>query len=173
MLASLPRIADGVLARIPRMEPVREIIRNQLPTERTPFRPLASTAPPGAQLLQTVREYDALVFRGMATDLALATLTSRKTHEDEVIDALAAMAGMRLPTEAVREVTIEQLSIGHELADDLHTTKGLLLVSRGQVITEQLLTRVKNFEMTTGLNGRILIVDDKRIGAHDGERLVM
>lgn len=161
MLASLPRMADAVLARIPRMEPVREIIRHQLPTDRNPFRPMAGDAPEGARLLQTVREYDALTFRGMAADLALATLSSRKTHESEVIDALAEVAGMRLPTEAVREVSIDQLAVGQELADDLHTTKGLLLVSRGQFITEQLLMRVRNFEMTTGLQGRILIVDQE------------
>jgi response regulator RpfG family c-di-GMP phosphodiesterase len=163
MLASVPRIADAVLARIPRMEPVREIIRHQLPTDRNPFRPLADGAPEGALLLQAVREFDVLTFRGMAADLALATLTSRKTHSAEVIDALAKSAGMRLPTEAVREVTIDQLAIGHELADDLHTAKGLLLVSRGQLITEQLLMRVRNFEMTTGLQGRILVVDDDRV----------
>jgi response regulator RpfG family c-di-GMP phosphodiesterase len=159
MLASLPRMADVVLARIPRMEPVRDIIRHQLPTERNPFLPMADTAPEGARLLQTVREYDALVFRGMAADLSLARLTSRKTHDPEVIDALARGAGMRLPTGAVREVTIEQLTVGHELADDLYTAKGLLLVSRGQCITEQLLMRVRNFGMTTGVQGRILIVD--------------
>lgn len=160
MLASLPRIADVVLARIPRMEPVRDIIRHQLPTDRNPFQPLAGTAPEGARLLQTVREYDALVFRGMAVDLSLSTLASRQTHDAEVIDALARKAGMRLPTETVREVTTEQLTVGDELAGDLYTTKGLLLVSRGQCITEQLLMRVRNFEMTAGLQGHILIVDN-------------
>jgi hypothetical protein len=44
------------------------------------------------------------------------------------------------------------------LADDLCSAKGLLLVSRGQVITERLLIRVRNFETTTGLQGKILVV---------------
>lgn len=158
MLASLPRLADSVLARIPRLEPVREIIRHQLPTERNPVVPLHANAPSGARLLQTVREYDALVHRGTPADLALATLTFRKVHDEPVITALAKMGGMRLPAEAVREVTIDELTIGHELADDLHTAKGMLLVSRGQVLNERLLVRVRNFEMTAGLQGRILIV---------------
>lgn len=158
MLASLPRLADSVLARIPRLEPVREIIRHQLPTERNPVVPLHANAPSGARLLQTVREYDALVHRGTPADLALATLTFRKVHDEPVINALAKMGGMRLPAEAVREVTIDELTIGHELADDLHTAKGMLLVSRGQVLNERLLVRVRNFEMTAGLQGRILIV---------------
>lgn len=159
MLAALPRTADSVLASIPRLEPVRDIIRHQMPTDRNPFLALPDSAPEGARLLQTVREYDALVHRGMPADLALGTLSFRKTHAPELITALAKTAGMRLPSEAVREITIDELTVGHELADDLHSAKGLLLVSRGQVVTEQLLTRVQNFEMTTGLRGRILVVD--------------
>lgn len=159
MLARLPKLADSVLARIPRLEAVRDIVRHQLPTERNPVRPLAPEAPAGARLLQAVREYDALVWRGTPPDLALATLASRGTHEDELLTALAQIAGMRLPNERVREVAVDELGIGHELANDVYSAKGVLLVSRGQVITERLLIRVRNFEMTTGLQGRILVVD--------------
>jgi CheY-like chemotaxis protein len=159
MLASLPRLADGVLARIPRLEAVREIVRHQLPTDRTPVAPLHPDAPHGAWLLQAVREYDALVWRGMPPDLAVATLSSRKIHDREVLRALAEVGGLGLPNEAVREVGIDDLTIGHELANDVYSAKGMLLVSRGQVITERLLVRLRNYEMTTGLQGRILIVD--------------
>lgn len=159
MLTKLPRMADAVLARIPRLEPVRELIRFQLPTDRTPVLPLPDEAPDGARLLQSVREYDALIHRGMPVDLALATLSARQSHDQVMINALAEVAGLRLPNKTVREITVEQLIAGHELADDLRSANGLLLVSRGQVITEQLLLRVKNFEMTTGLHGRILVQD--------------
>jgi len=67
--------------------------------------------------------------------------------------------------EPVREITIDELLIGHELADNLHTAKGLLLVSRGQIITEQILTRVRNFHASTGLQGRILVADEIHIDA--------
>ncbi|HEX8628955.1 MAG TPA: hypothetical protein VF755_12375, partial [Catenuloplanes sp.] len=158
MLARLPKLAEGVLARIPRLDAVREVIRYQLPTERAAGTALSAEAPPGARLLQAAREYDALVWRGTPADLALATLSSRKTHAEEILRELAEMSGMRLPNEAVREVQIDELMIGHELADDLCSAKGLLLVSRGQVITERLLIRVRNFETTTGLQGKILVV---------------
>jgi CheY-like chemotaxis protein len=159
MLAALPGQADSVLARIPRLEAVRDIVRHQLPTDRKPMLPLAEGAPEGARLLQAVREFDALVYRGMPDDLALATLSVRKTHEKDVILALASIAGMRLPNEAVKELTVDELAIGDELVDDLSTATGLLLVSRGQVISERLLTRVRNFAATTGLRGRILVTD--------------
>jgi response regulator RpfG family c-di-GMP phosphodiesterase len=159
MIARLPALADSLLARIPRLEAVREIVRHQLPTDRSPVKPLADDAPAGARLLQAVREYDALVWRGMPADLAIAALSARKIHSREVVLALAEVGGMRLPNEAVREIEADELAIGHELADDLHSAKGLLLVGRGQVITERLLIRVHNYEMTSGLQGRILIAD--------------
>lgn len=157
MLSSLPKLADSVLARIPRLEPVRDIVRHQLATDRTPFGPLADDAPEGARLLQAVREYDALVWRGMPPDLALATLSFRKSHEDRILIGLAQAAGMRLPHEAVREIGIDELAVGQELASDLYSAKGVLLVSRGQVVTERLLIRVQNYETTQGLQGHILI----------------
>jgi CheY-like chemotaxis protein len=159
MLAALPRLANTVLAKIPRIEAVREIIAHQLPTDRSPVTPLRSDAPDPARLLQVVREYDTLIFRGMPPDLVLATLAFRKIHLDEHLTALAKVAGMRLPNEAVREITVDELSVGHELASDLRSAKGLLLVSRGQVITERLRTRVQNFEASTGLEGKILVID--------------
>lgn len=159
MLASLPRLADSVLANIPRLEPVREIIRQQLPTDRVPVTPLSHDASAGARLLQAVREYDALVHRGTDPNVAIGMLTFRKIHVPDVVAALATVADMHQGSEAVREIRVDELLIGHELAADLHTSKGLLLVSRGQIITEQLLVRVRNFHASTGLQGKILVAD--------------
>ncbi|WP_344173971.1 response regulator [Pilimelia columellifera] len=159
MLASLPKLADSVLAKIPRLEAVRKIIRHQLPTDRTPFTPLAADAPEGARLLQAVREYDALVWRGMPPDLALATLSFRKIHDAKTVRAFAQVTGMRIPNETVRDIGIDDLRVGHELADELYSARDVLLVSRGQVVTERLLLRVHNYETTQGLKGRILITD--------------
>jgi FixJ family two-component response regulator len=165
MLEALPMLADSVLARIPRLDAVREIIRQQLPSDRNPITPMRPDASTGARLLQAVREYDALVYRGTEPNVAIGMLTFRKIHVPDVIAALASVADSRQTSEAVREVSIDELLIGHELAGDLHTAKGLLLVSRGQVITERLLVRVRNFHASTGLQGRILVADEIHVDA--------
>ena len=71
MLAQLPKLADSMLARIPRLEAVRDIVRAQLPTDRDPVTALHPDTVDAARLLQVVREYDALVNRDTPADLAL------------------------------------------------------------------------------------------------------
>jgi response regulator RpfG family c-di-GMP phosphodiesterase len=158
LLASLPYRADSLLARIPRLEGVREIVRHQLPTDRNPMSPLRPDAPYGARVLQAVREYDALVWREMPPELAISTLSSRKIHDPELLLALAGIGAMRLSNEAVREVDVDELTIGDELAIDVYSVKGALLAARGQVVTERLLARLRTEELTTGLRGRILVI---------------
>ena len=46
----------------------------------------------------------------------------------------------------------------YELADDLHSSNGILLIARGQVVTERLLVRVRNFAESAGLRGQITII---------------
>ncbi|MCU7722324.1 response regulator [Actinoplanes sp. KI2] len=97
VLDSMFQQAAAVLAHIPDLAPVRTIIQHQRPTDRQPARPLAVHAPPGARVLQAVREYDALTHRGIPADQALATLAERGTHEPAVIEALAAFTEAQLP----------------------------------------------------------------------------
>ncbi|NJC74218.1 response regulator [Planosporangium thailandense] len=158
MLANLPHLTDSVLARIPRLEAVREIIRHQLPTDRDPMSPLRPDAPDGARLLQVVREYDALIWRDTSPDLAIATLSSRKIHDPEILGALAEIVGMRLPNEAVRGVEVDDLATGDELASDVHTVDGTRLAARGQVVTERLLVRLRDQTLTPGLQNPILVI---------------
>ncbi|GAB1641344.1 response regulator [Krasilnikovia sp. MM14-A1259] len=158
VLADLFDRAAAVLAHVPGLVPVRSIIRYQLRTDRDPMHAPSADAPRGALVLQAIREYDALIHRGTPVDLALATLETRKTHDPAVITALAEFAGIGLPNQDVREVTADELHVGDELADDVHSAMGLLLISRGQTVTDRLLHRVRNFNDSTGLQGRILIL---------------
>ncbi|NJC74217.1 response regulator [Planosporangium thailandense] len=159
MLASLPKLADDVLARIPCLDAVREIVRHQLPTDRNPMVPLRPHAPSGAWLLQAVREYDALVWRGMPRDVAIAALSSRKIHSRDLLIALAVVGWPRLSNDTVREVDLDELALGDELAGDVYSAKGMLLVTRGQVITDRLLIRLRNYEVTGDREGPVFVVD--------------
>lgn len=151
MLASLPGLADSMLARIPRMDPVRDIIRGQQPTEPPPAGPAPDTAPPGTRVLQAVREFDALTHTGTPPAQVPAILTKRGTHDPALIEALAQTAGKPEPAKAVREIDVDELRIGQELAADVLSDTDQLLISKGQTVDERLLARVRNFAKTEAL----------------------
>jgi response regulator RpfG family c-di-GMP phosphodiesterase len=113
MLTELQTHADDVLARIPRLETVREIVRFQRPTARTHATAMPADAPEGARVLQAAREYDSLVWRGTSPQQAVSALFLRGTHSDGILCALAALAAAPDTGPVVRK--IESHDLGAEL----------------------------------------------------------
>jgi response regulator RpfG family c-di-GMP phosphodiesterase len=154
MLDRLPQLADDVLRRIPRLEAVRDIVREQEPVD-LPQGSRANASRP-ARILQAVREYDAMVARGMDEAEAIALLRQRPRHDKDILDKLQAIASVP-DAAAVREVDPSSLWVGAVMAADLHSSNGLLLVARGQPLTHQLLARLRNYADLSGLSGRPVI----------------
>lgn len=159
MLEALPDLADGVLRRIPRLEPVREIVRAQEPVDDpNPDRLVKASRP--ARIVQAVREYDALTTRDHSPAMAIQVLRQRRHHEPEVIDALQAVVSAS-EDGAVREIDVEELTPGLVLAADLRSSSGMLLVNKGHRLTEEMVARIRNFSVLSGVDGRPLIVDGR------------
>ena len=159
MLAAMPSLADGVLARIPRLDPVREIVAAQQPVDQPDTGQLARAGLP-ARVLQAVREYDALTCRGYPPENAVGLLRQRHHHSTAVVDALQT-AVSTLGTAEVQEIDVSQLRRGLVLAADLRTTKGMLLVSHGHTLTDEMLARIRNFSKLQGLAGRPMIMKSR------------
>jgi hypothetical protein len=156
MVDALPRLADGVLRRIPRLEPVRDIVRAQEPVDNPEWNRLNEAGTP-VLVVQAVREYDALIVRGDAPIAALELMRQRRYHQPDILQALAAVASKGLigPT---RRIEVSALCVGQVIAADLYTEQGLLLVSCGQVLTEEMIARIHNFAELSGLAGLPLIL---------------
>jgi FixJ family two-component response regulator len=156
MLDALPELAEGVLRRIPRMEPVRQIVREQQPVgavDEVRF----GYAGRGARLLQAIREYDALRARGRSPDDALNDLRDRDYHDAEVLDALAETVLRAEGGTALQVMDAAALTEGMQLGADLYSAKGTLLVGQGQTLTPELLARIRNFAELSGLRGRPVV----------------
>lgn len=148
MVDELPALADHLLAGIPRLDTVREIIRSQHIS-------LSSNAPLGTKLLLLASELDTLTERGLSEDVIAASI---KEHEDlygvdavAAFTALAAIVATESSSQVVQLVRVAKIKIGMILAADVKTRDGLLLVGRGQEVSESLLARIQNFSRTTGL----------------------
>lgn len=151
MLQSLPAVADEVLGRIPRMDAVREIVREQQPVDHPDLEALAHAQQP-VRVLQAIREFDAMMASGHQPQNAIGILRQRAYHDAEVVDALAAVVSVNQATE-IREVELAALTPGLVMAADLRTSAGMLLASHGHVLTPELLARIRNFASLGGLDG--------------------
>jgi FixJ family two-component response regulator len=145
MVGELPGLADRLLAGIPRLETVRNIISSQLQWE-------SEHAPIGTKVLKLAADIDTLTERGLEAEVLGARLEEQEDAYGAVVfAAYRASQANSDPAQKVTLVSLKDLKIGMRLAGDVRTHDGLLLVGRGQVVTESLLSRIRNFESTTGL----------------------
>lgn len=156
MLESLPAITEGVLGRIPGMEKVREIVHAQQPVDNPDPDRLTATSL-SAKVVQATREFDALTSAGHTPETALGILGQRPHHPHDILVALQTVAQISEPAE-VREVDVSYLHPGPVLATDVRSSNGVLLVSQGHTLTDELLTRIRSFAELSGLEKRPMIV---------------
>jgi response regulator RpfG family c-di-GMP phosphodiesterase len=155
MIHNLPETADRLLAGIPRLEDVRAIVRAQQPVDHLDSRRLAGADQP-TLLVQAVREYDALTTRDYLPTNAIGVLRHRPHHDPAILDALAAVV-VANDDDATDPRVDPSCCPGMVLAADLRVANGMLLVSHGHVLTEDLLSRIRNFAKLSGLDGRPLV----------------
>lgn len=159
LVAKLPSITEQVIANIPRMETVREILASyQKPLCRLPSGPDAEVVRRGAQVLRVATDFDVLESQGDSSAEALEVLRQREgTYEQDVLEALAASLDVARVEGEVQEVAAAELVAGMVLAEDVRTANGVLLVARGFEITARFLERVHRLPVGT-LKERIRIV---------------
>jgi CheY-like chemotaxis protein len=145
LLGETPKVTQGILARIPRLENVASILAHA-------SRPDAAKAPSdpavaaNAAVLMNVLEFDALTSRGEGTETAIATLRARFGSKNEpLLVHLAALQGAAATGPRLREIRLREVAPGMILMDDLRTELGTLLVSRGYEISQSFIDRMRNF----------------------------
>jgi response regulator RpfG family c-di-GMP phosphodiesterase len=148
MIQRLPRIAADLIASIPRLEEVREILLHQ-DDPYVPDVPSAvkssGGAPVGSRILKAALDLDALEQSGLATDVAIATLRSRSGwYAPVVIDSLASCLNAAQLELKIKELALSEVRPGMVLANDVKTRNGLLLIARGQEVTRGLVERLQN-----------------------------
>ncbi len=142
--------AEGLLARIPRLDAVAALVGAQFKGE-LPSSVLAarSLEPVLAQAFFTACRF---AERSAQTDdaAALADLSGRL--DGAVYAALEGVVG-GLGRREMRPVTcsVEELLTGMVAREDIVTTTGVLLVSTGHEITELMLQRLRNFHRKAGV----------------------
>ncbi len=138
-LLALPLTAARILSHIPRLDAILELLR------------AAATPPEGAVLavepaiVRVVNHIDLLASTGMAAGAILDVLTDRCTEYPMSVLSLLhrrqAVAGRDAPTMSVR---LSDVELGMRFTSEVRTPHGLLLCTRGQLVTQSLLDRVQH-----------------------------
>jgi putative two-component system response regulator len=143
MFFAHPETGARLLAKIPRLETVAELIRRQ---ER-PATDLSLTESfrQFTRILSLAVELDRRIFRGVAPADALADMRVSRRFDHMMLDALEGYATQDRRFE-VRKLRLRELSAGLALDKDVRSKDGkLLILKEGTVLTDTWIERLGNF----------------------------
>jgi response regulator RpfG family c-di-GMP phosphodiesterase len=143
MVARLPEVTRGILGNIPRLEGVLKILDDvYLPFDAETQERLPGTA---ARLLRIVFDHDVLESAGMTTQAALDTMRDRdRSYDPALLETFARLCGAAERV-GIRDIALDELRSGMVLLQDVRSVSDVLLISRGQTATPELLLRLRNF----------------------------
>ena len=167
MLSELPRMGYNLLANIPRLGPVAEIVLYQNKNFDGSGFPVDNEAgdsiPIGARILRVLVDLVHLEEEGIPTAKALELLPKRKgCYDPAVLDAAFACFDVYLASPASAETTSQALRLadlraGHVLLSNVETSEGMLIVTSGTEITAVLLQKLHNFGALSGIKEPIYV----------------
>jgi response regulator RpfG family c-di-GMP phosphodiesterase len=152
LVGRIPEIGARLLAHIPRLAPVAEIIRHQgksmgeagVPDEGGPRKGVSLSA----RILHAVVDMQILESAGLEPAAALLRLRQESKHYDpDVLNAIERL-GVRTQEEAtedVEECMVENLVSGLILASDAMSDEGVSLIAAGTQLTPLLVERLRGF----------------------------
>ena len=157
-----PSIGHDLIKNIPRMEEIARIVAYQekyfdgtgIPLDKVK----GEDIPLGARILKVSLDFDKLQSAGLSPEMAVKRL--RKTperYDPKVLNALTSTISIGEKA-VVQELALNELKGTMVLADDIRTTEGALLVSKGQEVTWPLIARLRNFSRTKHIHEPIRVI---------------
>lgn len=157
-----PFMGADLVAAIPRMKPVAEIIRYQDKPYGTPTFSDDSHAgeviPMGARILKVALDFDALLAVGKSQAEAIAQLKEQKDQYDpKVLDALIATLSEDVKFE-VKSVGVAELRDGMILVENIQSSQSELLASKGQEVTQSMRLRLQSLTNSSPIREPFMVM---------------
>lgn len=145
----VPGVASNLLAHIPRLEPVLQIL-NAIRAGDKELKTLGDgTIGLGARILLLALDYDTLVTQGHSAEIAMQNVRAKSARYGEaLVEKFATLMGAGSATAEVREIPLRLVQPGMTIMDDLRTHMGTLLVPRGFEVSQTFIERMRNFGTT-------------------------
>lgn len=150
MAARVPEISRKLVGAIPRLEEVAAAIgwhRARFDGQpATPHVPSGADLPLAARVLRVAVDFDTGTSQRPAVQDTLAAMTADAgAYDPRVLEALVGIHGGEAVGGEPLEIDIDQLEPDMVVFDDVLTTDGVMLISRGTVVTEPLVLRLENY----------------------------
>jgi CheY-like chemotaxis protein len=148
-----PSVAYGLLSKIPRLEPIAWMIEQQ-------NRPVIDDDSEaeirmGAEILRLILAYERLIHKGTSRTDAVHLLTRQNPDfSPAFFDALVTLDPNAEEGET-KKCRIEDLAPGMIIQQEVRTTAGGLLVSKGHEVTPTVIFRLKNFQARRAIAGSV------------------
>ena len=168
-----PFMGADMVAAIPRMKPVAEIIRFQ----DKPYRAAEGSNDPhtgerlpiGARILKVALDFDALLSTGKSQANAITILKGRKdVYDPNVLEALITSVTTGWKPQ-VQSVGITGLQDGMILVEDIHSGTGELLASKGQEVTASMRMRFLGLGSFAAIKEPLSVIHPKQTGLPKGD----
>jgi response regulator RpfG family c-di-GMP phosphodiesterase len=165
MLTRVPETGANLLANIPRLGPVAEIVRYQHKNYDGSGFPLdevrGEEIPIGARILRVLSDLIAIESPRRTRAEAFGELKNTAgVYDPKVLDAVASCFDIYLGAAHPehRNILFRELRVGQVLAADIQTKDGTLVVAAGAKISPPMLQKLQNFMDLTGLREPIVIL---------------
>ncbi|MFQ5686434.1 MAG: HD domain-containing phosphohydrolase [Candidatus Scalindua sp.] len=163
MFMDHPKIGKSLLVNIPRLEGVAEAIayqEKQFDGGGTPIDDKKGTDIPYiARILKVVLDFDLMITGSETKPQAIAKMRNHmQWYDPDVFKALEAEIISIKEGYVKREIMLKDLMPGMLLAGDVKTEKGVLLIQKGQEITNTLRTRLLNINNVNSIAEPIVII---------------
>ncbi|MEP6621221.1 MAG: HD domain-containing phosphohydrolase [bacterium] len=146
MIDRLPVIEESLLAPIPRLEGVRNILRHQrvrFDGVGSPGGPRSHELPVGSRILKLVADFDQLEYQGRDAMDALEVMMGRHGWYDmDMLNTFAQTSGFMGAGISTMDVRLCDVATNMIFAEDVLTSAGVTLIARGQDVTPALLGRI-------------------------------
>ena len=156
-----PQIGSSLIASIPRLEKVAEIIACQELRFYSSVTPLGTKSgtdiPLGGRILKLIIDFDSLVTTGMNNAQALEAIQKRQGWYDQtLVEALKKIIVTEKGYE-VKYVKTHELTTQMILAEDIKTSTGTLFAAQGYRITGLLRIRLINLAQAKSIKEPIKV----------------
>lgn len=154
-----PRVAYDLLSKIPRLEPIAKMIEHQ----NDPVSDMVNDNPDmadmrlGTEILRLTLAYEKLIRQGTSRTEAVHRLSRQnKSFSPNFFEALVEL-DPNAEEGDLRTCRFEQLTEGMIVQQEVRSTDGALLITKGQTVTSPLLAKIKNLLARRVLTGDVTV----------------